>query len=181
MLAANAHLPTTNIQRDLNSTCMSTVYNLIQCSLRSKCPLPTYKAMHPSVIGTFMWRWKQYFALARTMLFICYIKNKLNAAFGPLVRRYAHKKFTSERLSIGNEGKKIFDNMIMIDMLEMKLSDREEVCLVLDKSTVGREVTVDREKWKDTTKKYKEAYVNFVCPRKLLKGRRRGNKHANVR
>ena len=48
MLAANPYLPTTKIQRDLNGTRMSAVYNLIQSSLRSKRALLAYKAMHPS-------------------------------------------------------------------------------------------------------------------------------------
>ena len=49
MLTANPHLPTTKIQRDLNGTRMSAVYNLIQSSLRSKRAILTYKALYPNV------------------------------------------------------------------------------------------------------------------------------------
>ena len=45
----------------------------------------------------------------------------------------------------GNDGEEIFDNMMMVDMPEMNLTDCEAVCLVLDKQTVGREVILDRE------------------------------------
>ena len=49
MLTANPHLPTTKIQRDLNGTRMSAVYNLIQSSLSSKRALLTYKALYPNI------------------------------------------------------------------------------------------------------------------------------------
>lgn len=101
---------------------------------------------------------------------------KLNAAFGPVARRHAHKKLASDRLSIinmdawdgkskisprimmdvndistegrvcrkramlelerrffGNDGEEIFEEMMMVNMPEMKLTCREEVHLVLDK------------------------------------------------
>ena len=49
ILVANPHLTTTQIQRDLNGTYMSAVYNIMQFSLRSKCDLLTYKEMCPCV------------------------------------------------------------------------------------------------------------------------------------
>ena len=49
MLTANPHLPNTKIQRDLNGTHMSAVYNLIQSSLRSKRALLTYQALYFNV------------------------------------------------------------------------------------------------------------------------------------
>ena len=95
-------------------------------------------------------------------------EEKLNAAFGPVARRYAHKKLTSDTLSIinmnvwdgkskisprimmdvndistagkiyrkrailelerrffGNDGEKIFDDMMMVDMPSVKLTNRE--------------------------------------------------------
>ena len=138
-------------------------------------------------------------------------EKKLNAAFGPVARRYTHKKLASDRLSIinmdtwdgkskisprimmdvndmstegricrkramlelerqffGNDGEEIFEDMMTVNMPEMKLTCREEVRLVLDKQTVGREVVLDREQWKHATMIYKTAYINFYVSQKMF-------------
>ena len=138
-------------------------------------------------------------------------EKKLNAAFGPVARRYTHKKLASDRLSIinmdtwdgkskisprimmdvndmstegricrkramlelerqffGNDGEEIFEDMMTVNMPEMKLTCREEVCLVLDKQTIGREVVLDREQWKHATMIYKTAYINFYVSQKMF-------------
>lgn len=71
------------------------------------------------------------------------------------------------------KGEERFDDMMMIDMTKMKLSDHEEVNLVLDKRTIGREVIIDREQWKDATYKYKEAYVDFYVSQKAFERKKK--------
>ena len=144
-------------------------------------------------------------------------EKKLNAAFGPVARRYAHKKLTSERLSIidmdawdgkskifpmiimdvndmstegricrkrtileleqrfsGNDCEEIFDNIIMVNMPEMNLTDRDVVCLVLGKQTVGREIIPDKEQWKHATIMYKKAYISFYMSHKAFERKKKG-------
>ena len=55
-----------------------------------------------------------------------------------------------------------------VDMPGMKFTCREEVCLVLDKRTVGREVVLDREQWKHATMMYKAAYIDLYVSQKMF-------------
>ena len=53
-------------------------------------------------------------------------------------------------------------------MPEMKLSDREMICLVLDKRTVGRELILDKQQWKDAIEKFKIAYSKFYVTQRAF-------------
>ena len=99
MLTANLHLYTTKIQRDLNGTRMSAVYNLIQSSLRSKRALLTHKTVYPNVPRclkeedyNFSIEVEVVIRISKDDIIFSQHENKINTAFGPVARRYAHKK-----------------------------------------------------------------------------------------
>ena len=66
-----------------------------------------------------------------------------------------------ERHFFGNKEEYVFEDNESVTFTELNLSDREMVCLVLDKRTVGRELILEKKQWKDAIEKYKSAYVNF--------------------
>ena len=49
---------------------------------------------------------------------------------------------------------------------------------MLDKRTVGREVILDREQWKDATMMYKNAYINLYVSQKVFE-RKKERERAN--
>ena len=48
----------------------------------------------------------------------------------------------------------------------MKLSKSEKVYLVLDKITVGREIILNIQQWKDASQEYKAEYIEFFMKQK---------------
>ena len=114
---------------------MSAVYNLIQSSLRSKRAILTYKALYPN-IPRFLTEEDWIFSveveavlrISKDNVILSQHEKKLNAAFGPVARRYAHKKLTSDTLSIINmnvwDGKSKISPRIMMDVNDMSTAGR---------------------------------------------------------
>ena len=65
-----------------------------------------------------------------------------------------------------NEEKYIFFEKSTANIPEMKLSKLEKVCLVIYKRTVSIEILLTREKWKDASQEYKEAYIELFMKQK---------------
>ena len=108
MLQSNPYLPSTRIQRDLNGTRISSVYNLVQYYLRAKRSLLSYRALYPNTVPELLdnddWAFtvevEDILKISKDNVVFSQNEIKLNASFGVVSRRYAHEKITEDNLSI---------------------------------------------------------------------------------
>ena len=108
MLQSNPHLPSTRIQRDLNGTRISSVYNLVRLSMRAKRSLLAYKDLYPNTVPELLdnddWKFtvevEAILRIIKDNVVLSQNESKLNADFGVFDRRYAHEKITGDNLSI---------------------------------------------------------------------------------
>ena len=106
ILIQNPGLPRTTINRDLNTTRISSVYNLLRSSLRLKRSLQMYYTVYnlqpylSDVDWIFYGEAEAILRASKIMVTLVQTETKLIAAFAPIIRKKLHDAFTSDTMDL---------------------------------------------------------------------------------